>query len=96
MIIAIFLTLTYLLNIIDYNQTCWIVHKFGLSAELNPIVRWMIVNNSWYIFKLIIVPILLFILGFFVVKLVQRQDYLVYFLFIYFLLVVLYNFLLFI
>lgn len=96
MIIAIFLTLTYLLNIIDYNQTCLIVHKFGLLAELNPFVRFMITHNTWGIFKLVIVPILLFILGFFIVRLIQGKGYLIYLLFIYFLWVVLHNLFLFI
>lgn len=37
--VIILLVVTYIFNLIDYVQTIYAIHFFGLSAELNPIVR---------------------------------------------------------
>lgn len=87
----ILLILTYILNIVDYQQTVYAIQLFGLQVELNPIGRFMLGNGTAWIFKLIIVPIMLAIIGLFV-KIDRKQIWAVYFVFIAFFVLVVYNF----
>jgi hypothetical protein len=92
MIIPIILLIaTYLLNLIDYQQTIYAVNLFGLGVELNPIGCFMLANNWAGLFKIVIMPIMLAIVGF-IVKLDRKQVWAVCFLFIWFLCVVIHNF----
>lgn len=61
MIIQLFII--YLLNLVDYWQTMWAVHLWGINAEANPIGRYLIENNYLAAVKIAIVPILLIALG---------------------------------
>lgn len=63
-----YLILTYLLNIIDYLFTGYWVSKYGLSIEGNPIGRWMFENNIAWLFKIVVVGVLLIALGFLINK----------------------------
>jgi hypothetical protein len=90
-VVIILLALIYSLNIVDYAQTIYAIQLFGLSIEVNPIGRFMLGNDSAWIFKLIIMPIMLTILGL-IVKVDKKQMWAVCFLLIYFLCLVIHNF----
>jgi hypothetical protein len=57
------LLIAYALNIIDYLFTSHWVNLYGLSAEGNPIGRWMFENGFAGVFKIFIVGGLMAILG---------------------------------
>lgn len=57
------LLITYILNVIDYFETLYLIQHFGTEVEGNPIMRYMFENNFAWIAKLIIPAILLFICG---------------------------------
>ena len=61
--ITISLILIYILNLIDYWQTMYVVRLCGIGAELNPIGRFLLENNCGWVVKLIMVPIVLTIMG---------------------------------
>lgn len=57
------LTLSYVLNVIDYFFTmCW-VRLFGIEAEANPWGRWMLANNTGGLIKIVAMAGLFFLLG---------------------------------
>lgn len=64
----IVLIIVYILNIIDYIFTAQWVKNFGIDVEANPFGRWMFENNVAWVFKILIVGILLAALGYFVYK----------------------------
>ena len=59
---TIILTIAYFFNIIDLIFTTHWVNKFGIDIEANPIGRWLYEKNMAWVFKIIIVGILLLIL----------------------------------
>lgn len=59
---TIVLTVAYFFNIIDYLFTTHWVNKFGIEIEFNPFGRWLYENNIAWVFKIVIIGILLFIL----------------------------------
>lgn len=62
------LIITYILNVIDYFETLYLIQHFGTEVEGNPIMRYMFENNCAWIAKLIVPAILLFICGAFIKK----------------------------
>ena len=60
------LIITYLLNIIDYLFTLYWVRKYGIEIEGNPIGRWMFSNNVAWLFKIVIIGVLLGVVGYYV------------------------------
>ena len=62
----------YILNLIDYWQTMWAVHLWGIGCEANPIGRYLIENDYIATVKITIVPILLIVLG----AIVRKQRWL--------------------
>lgn len=57
------LIITYLLNIIDYLFTLYWVRKFGIEIEGNPIGKWMFKKKLTWLFKIVVVGILLGLLA---------------------------------
>lgn len=66
--IIILLIITFILNIIDYLQTAYVVDIFGAAAELNPLMQTLIENNSMWVAKLIFFPLLLVFIGWIIYK----------------------------
>lgn len=60
------LIIAYILNIIDYLFTSHWVNLYGLSAEGNPLGRWMFENGFAGVFKIFIVGGLFVTLGYFI------------------------------
>ena len=60
------ITITYILNVIDYIFTAYWVSKFGIEIEGNPIARWMFENNVAWVFKILIVGGLTAVVGYFI------------------------------
>ena len=89
--ITILLVITYLLNLVDYYQTIYFIEKFGLSAEVNPIGRFLLENNLADEFKFFIVPLILLGIGI-IVKIDNYQKWAVYVIFCVFTFVVIWNF----
>ncbi len=67
-LIIILLVITFILNIIDYLQTSYVVNIFGAAAELNPFMQTLIENNSMWVAKLIFFPLLLVFIGWIIYK----------------------------
>ena len=59
----VILVILYILNIIDYLETMYLVHYFGIAAEANPIMRVLIEYDCAWFVKLIIIPIILIYIG---------------------------------
>lgn len=57
------LFIAYALNIIDYLFTSHWVNLYGLSAEGNPLGRWLFENGLAGVFKIFIVGGLMAVLG---------------------------------
>ena len=57
------LIITYILNVIDYIFTSHWINLFGLSAEANPIGRWMFEHNVVWVFKIFVVGFFLALIG---------------------------------
>lgn len=53
---------TYFLNVIDYVQTIYGTTLLGVDIEGNPLVR-LSLGNNWWLFKLLIVPVFLAVIG---------------------------------
>lgn len=87
----ILLIITYIFNLIDYVQTACAISHFGLSAELNPIVRFLFKHNCAGIVKLIVPIIILVIIGF-MVKAEKKNIWAVYVLAAIYFLIILHNF----
>lgn len=62
----IILTISYLLNIIDYLFTLHWVNLYGISIEGNPLGRWMFENNVAWAFKIFAAGGLFAALGYFI------------------------------
>ena len=57
------LIITYILNVIDYIFTSHWINLYGLSAEANPIGRWMFEHNVVWVFKIFVVGFFLALIG---------------------------------
>ena len=57
------LIITYILNVIDYLETLYLIRHFGTEVEGNPIMRYMFENNLAIQAKLIIPAVLLLLCG---------------------------------
>lgn len=62
------LIITYILNVIDYLETLYLIQHYGIAVEGNPIMRFLVENNCVFVPKLIIPAILLLICGIFAIK----------------------------
>ena len=89
-VIALLIT-TYVLNIIDYIQTIYAIQLCGISVEANPIARLFFENNCAWVFKLIVMPIALIVIGL-IIKVDKKQVWAACVLFICYCIVVLHNF----
>lgn len=89
--VIILLISTYLLNVIDYLQTVYIIDNFGLEAELNPIMLALINNEQMWVVKLLLVPLLLVFIGW-VIKKINYGTWAAWILAIFYLWLVLHNF----
>ena len=85
------LIIIYLLNLIDYFQTRYVISIFGLGVEANPIGRFLFEHNLAWPVKILVVPILLLIAGY-VVKVNRKLVWMVYLLLVLYLFVVTSNF----
>ena len=56
------LIITYLLNIFDLFMTNLLVARYGLSIEVNPIMRWARENNLATLIKTVVVGLALYAL----------------------------------
>ena len=57
------LIITYILNVIDYLETLYLIQHYGIAVEGNPIVRYLVENNCVLVAKLIVPAILLLFCG---------------------------------
>ena len=89
--ITISLILIYILNLIDYWQTMYVVRLCGIGAELNPIGRFLLENNCGWVVKLIVAPILLATMGI-IIRTERKWSWAAYFMLILYALVVSSNF----
>ena len=87
---VVLLIATYILNIIDYLQTIYAVRALGFGIEANPIVRVFLENNCAWAFKIIGAGILLMLMGV-LVKIDNRQVWVVYASFAFYCALVLHN-----
>ena len=53
------LIITYILNVIDYLETLYLIQHFGTEVEGNPIMRYLFESNCAWIAKLIVPAVLL-------------------------------------
>lgn len=88
--VIILLIATSILNVIDYLQTTYAVQLLGVKVEANPIGRFLFKYNCEWI-KLIIVPILLAVIGL-VIKVDKRYAWVAWLLLIFYIAVVVNNF----
>ena len=56
------LIITYILNVIDYLETLYLIQHYGIAVEGNPIMRYLLENNCAWV-KLILPAILLLFCG---------------------------------
>lgn len=54
--------ITYALNLFDLAFTMYMVNRFGIEVEGNPIGRWMIQSGSVYFVKTIVMAAALYLL----------------------------------
>lgn len=54
--------LTYLLNLFDLAFTMYMVNRFGIEVEGNPIGRWLIQSGSVYAVKIGFMAVALYLL----------------------------------
>lgn len=87
----ILLIVTFILNLIDYWQTIYGTHLFGIGIELNPIGRFLLTHNYVWVGKLIAVPLALIGLGL-IIKSERKHIWAAYLLVIWFLIIVINNF----
>ena len=57
------LIITYILNVIDYFETLYLIQRFGIAVEGNPIMRYLFENNCAWVAKLVVPAILLLVCG---------------------------------
>ena len=62
------LILTYILNVIDYFETLYLIQFYGTEVEGNPIMRFIFENQYGWVAKLIVPAVLLIGYGFLVKK----------------------------
>ena len=55
----IVLIITYILNVIDYIETIYLIQHFGIAVEGNPIMRFIFENSYGWVAKLIVPAVLL-------------------------------------
>ena len=84
------LIVTYLLNIADYMFTAYWVSKYGIEIEANPFGRWMFENNVAWMFKVLLVGLLLVLLNY-LVRNVLKRTYLLSAISLYYGVVVMYH-----
>lgn len=53
------LIITYILNVIDYLETLYLIQRYGIAVEGNPIMRFLFEHPYGWVAKLI-VPAILF------------------------------------
>ena len=87
----ILLVMAYFLNLIDYVQTIYGIQKFGLSIELNPLMRFCFEHDIALQVKLIMPLLILLIIGLITLKVEPRYICTAWCMFILHLLVVLHN-----
>ena len=85
------LIITYILNLIDYLETTYIIQHFGTYAEGNPIMRYIFENNYAWVAKLIVPAILLTVIGL-IVKIDKAHIWAPCFLFAFYLFLTIHNF----
>lgn len=85
------LIITYILNVIDYLETAYIIKYYGTYAEGNPIMRYFFENNCALGAKLIVPAILLTIIGL-IVKIDRTYIWAPCVLFAFYLYLVIHNF----
>lgn len=88
---TISLILIYILNLIDYWQTMYVVRLCGIGAELNPIARFLLETNYGWVVKFIIMPILLTIVGI-LVRTDRTMAWAVYAILVWYIAIVAHNF----
>lgn len=81
----------YVLNIVDYLQTIFMISHFGLACELNPIARILFEHNCAWAVKLVLPLILAIEIGC-LIKKDPAVIWAVYIVTLLYLLVVLHNF----
>lgn len=85
------LIITYILNVIDYFETVYLIQHFGTEVEGNPIMRYVIENDYTVVAKLIVPAILLLVCGIMSIK--DRTCIKpIYFAFAFYLFVAIHNF----
>ena len=87
----ILLIIVAILNVVDYVQTFYAIQSFGVGIEANPIGRFLFEHNCAYMTKLILVPIALVIIGC-IIRSDKRFSWTAYFLVIFYLGVIINNF----
>ena len=55
------LIITYILNVIDYYETIYLIQNCGIDGELNPVMRFLVENDCAFGVKIVGVAILLII-----------------------------------
>jgi hypothetical protein len=55
------LILIYILNVIDYYETIYLIQNCGIDGELNPVMRFLVENDYAWGIKIIGVAILMII-----------------------------------
>jgi hypothetical protein len=53
------LIITYILNVIDYLETLYLIQQYGIAVEGNPIMRFFFENQYGWVAKLIVPAVLL-------------------------------------
>ena len=86
----ILLIIVYALNIIDYIETLYVINRFGIGVEVNPIGRFLFENNLAWAVKIIVMPIILALMGF-LIKIDKRNIWVAYILLCVYLAVVVSN-----
>lgn len=60
--------IAYLLNIMDYIFTAYLINKYGIGIELNGIGRWLFENNVAWVYKIFVVGAIMALLGYINIK----------------------------
>ena len=53
------LIITYILNVIDYLETIYLIQHYGIAVEGNPIMRFLFEHPYGWVAKLIVPAVLL-------------------------------------
>lgn len=91
MLAIILLVATFLLNIVDYVQTMYAIQQLGIGVEFNPLGRFLLENDLAWAAKFVLVPIVLTIMGIVIHK-DKKAAWSAYFLFVFYICLVLHNF----